>query len=112
MKKKLKNILTGLRAKNFSISALGASTKGNVILQYCDLDFSIINYVGEVNKDKFSCYTPGTSIPIISENDLLKKKPDYILILPWHFKDFFLSNSKFKNQKLVFPLPKIEIIKT
>ena len=111
-KKKLKNILAELKTKNFSISALGASTKGNVILQYCDLDFSIINYVGEVNKDKFSCYTPGTSIPIISENELLKKKPDYILILPWHFKDFFLSNSKFKNQKLVFPLPKIEIIKT
>ena len=83
-----------------------------MILQYCDLDSSIIDYVGEVNKDKFSCYTPGTSIPIISENDLLKKNPDYIVILPWHFKDFFLSSSKFKNQNLVFPLPKIEIIRT
>ena len=111
-KKKLKNILTELKTKNFSISALGASTKGNVILQYCNLDSSIINYVGEVNKDKFSCYTPGTSIPIISENELLKKNPDYIVILPWHFKDFFLSSSKFKNQNLVFPLPKIEIIRT
>ena len=109
---KLKNILTELKTKNFSISALGASTKGNVILQYCDLDSSIINYVGEVNKDKFSCYTPGTYIPIISETDLLKKNPDYIMILPWHFKDFFLSSSKFKNRNLIFPLPKIEIIRT
>ena len=93
-----------------SISVLGASTKGNVLLQYCGLTANEIDYVGEVNSEKFDCYTPGTWIPIISEQELLNKKPDYLIVLPWHFRQFFVTNSKLKNMKLVFPLPKLEVV--
>lgn len=93
-----------------NVSVLGASTKGNVLLQYCKLSIDDVDYVGEVNAEKFGCYTPGTWVPIISEAELLEKKPDYLIVLPWHFKKFFISNKKLAGSKLVFPLPNLEII--
>jgi len=99
------------RAENKSVAVLGASTKGNVLLQYCGLTTNEIEFVGEVNPEKFGCYTPGTWIPIISEKELLAKKPDYMIVLPWHFKHFFVTNKKFSNMSLVFPLPKLEVVK-
>ncbi len=93
-----------------SIVALGASTKGNVLLQYCGFSDKDISYVGEVNQEKFGCYTPGTWIPIIPEDELLAKKPDYLIVLPWHFKNYFINNPKFSGFDLVFPLPKLEVV--
>ncbi|MDP3607661.1 MAG: class I SAM-dependent methyltransferase [Methylophilus sp.] len=98
------------RSNNQTVSVLGASTKGNVLLQYCDLSTDDVDYVGEVNAEKFGCFTPGTWVPIISEAELLEKKPDYLIVLPWHFKKFFISNKKLSGTKLVFPLPNLEIV--
>ena len=91
----------------------GASTKGNVILQFCNIDSSLIPYIGEVNKFKYNKYTPGSNIKIISEKKLKSMKPDYLLVLPWHFKNFIIKKEqKFirNGGKLIFPLPDIEII--
>lgn len=95
-----------------SICALGASTKGNVLLQYCDITTSDIARVGEVNPDKFEAFTPGTLLPIISEDDVLAMQPDYLLVLPWHFREFFLENPRFVDRNLVFPLPQLELVRT
>lgn len=99
------------RSEGKTISALGASTKGNVLLQYCGLSCSEIDFIGEVNSEKFGCYTPGTSIPIIPEDELLKINPDYLIVLPWHFERFFLNNPKFTNKALVLPLPNLRVNK-
>lgn len=109
-KRDLLDFIRKAHSENKTISVLGASTKGNVLLQYCGLSTKNVEFVGEVNPEKFGCYTPGTWIPIISENDLLAKNPDYLIVLPWHFKSFFMSNAKFANTHLVFPLPKLEVI--
>jgi NDP-4-keto-2,6-dideoxyhexose 3-C-methyltransferase len=98
------------RAEGKTVAGLGASTKGNVILQYCGLTEEDIGAIGEVNSDKFGCYTPGTRIPIISEDDLLKRKPDYLLVLPWHFRRFFQGSRKFASTRLFVPLPRLEFI--
>jgi NDP-4-keto-2,6-dideoxyhexose 3-C-methyltransferase len=97
-------------AEKKTVAALGASTKGNVLLQYCGVTGEDISFVGEVNPEKYDCYTPGTWIPIIPEAELLSQKPDYLIVLPWHFRKFFLENSKYKGVTLVFPLPSIEIV--
>ena len=97
-------------AENKTVAALGASTKGNVLMQYCGLTGEDISFVGEVNPEKYDCYTPGTWIPIIPEAELLSQKPDYLIVLPWHFKKFFLENDKYSGVNLVFPLPSIEIV--
>lgn len=99
------------RAEGKSAAVLGASTKGNVLLQYCGLTTRDVEFVGEVNPEKFGCYTPGTWIPIIPENELLAMKPDYLIVLPWHFRRFFTTNKNFSGMNLVFPLPKVEVVK-
>tara|TARA_R110001583_G_C5671425_1_gene411191 strand:- start:18535 stop:19776 length:1242 start_codon:yes stop_codon:yes gene_type:complete len=110
-KRDLLKFIEVARAEGKSVATLGASTKGNVLLQYCGLTTNQIEFVGEVNPEKFGCYTPGTWIPIISEQDLLAKKPDYMIVLPWHFRNFFTSNKKLSGMSLVFPLPNVEVVK-
>jgi hypothetical protein len=108
-KKNLIDLLKKIQSKNLKICALGASTKGNIILNYCDLNSNIIEEVGEVNNEKLGLFTPGSNIKITKESDCLKKKYDYYLVLPWHFKKFFLKIKELNNKKLIFPLPKIKI---
>ena len=98
---------------NKKILGYGASTKGNVLLQYCGINSKILDNIAEVNKFKFNKFTPGTKIKIISKKKAKKKKPDYLLVLPWHFKDHIVKREqKFLKEggKLIFPLPDIEII--
>ena len=105
----ISEILSDLKNRGYSIAGIGASTKGNVMLQYCDLDRSMIECIGEVNEEKVGCFTQGSNIPIIKENDVIDKY-EYLLVIPWHFKNFFLNNDKFKGKKLIFALPNVEII--
>jgi NDP-4-keto-2,6-dideoxyhexose 3-C-methyltransferase len=97
-------------AEGKKVAAIGASTKGNVLLQYCGLNTSRISAVGEVNKEKYGAYTPGTLLPIVPEADLLAQSPDYLLVLPWHFRQFFLDSPAFKGRTLVFPLPALDVV--
>ncbi len=109
----LKKLLITLKKQNKKVYGYGASTKGNVILQFSKIDSKLIKYIGEVNKFKFNKYTPGSNIKIVSEKQLKKFKPDYLLVLPWHFKDHILKREHqyLKNGgKFIFPLPDIEII--
>ena len=109
----LVNLLKNLKDMKKKVLGYGASTKGNVILQFCNINEKLIPYIGEVNRYKFNRYTPGSNIKIISETKLKQMKPDYLLVLPWHFKDFIIKKEKkFLNNggKLIFPLPDIEII--
>lgn len=107
-KNKFIDILKKLKKDGLKIAALGASTKGNVTLQtWCISDY--IDVVGDVNPDKHGSYTPGTWIPIRDEDSVLSEY-DVFIILPWHFKNFFINNSKFKGKKLLFPLPNAEIV--
>jgi NDP-4-keto-2,6-dideoxyhexose 3-C-methyltransferase len=107
---KLLELLKKIREEEKTCYAIGASTKGNILLQHFGIDNSLVKAIGEINEDKFGCYTPGTEIPIIPEQDLLELRPDYLLILPWHFRDFFLTQEKFKGFNLIFPLPQFEVI--
>ena len=110
-KKELVDFVETAHAQNKTVAALGASTKGNVLLQHCGFTEKDIPFVGEVNVEKYGCYTPGTWIPIIPETELLVKKPDYLIVLPWHFRKFFLAQEKYSQATLVFPLPNLEIVR-
>lgn len=106
-KSELLDFIGTARTEGKTVAALGASTKGNVLLQYCGLTGKDISYIGEVNSDKFGSYTPGTWIPIIPESELLAMQPHYLIVLPWHFRRFFEENTKYLDFKLVFPLPEL-----
>lgn len=109
-KRDLLKFIEMAHAEGKSVSVLGASTKGNVLLQYCGITTKEVEFVGEVNPEKFGCYTPGTWIPIIPEQELLAKKPDYMIVLPWHFRRFFTENKKLSGMRLVFPLPEVDVV--
>ena len=80
------------------------------MLQYCGVTKSYVESIGEVNPDKFGAVTPGTGIPILAEATILDSNPDYLLVLPWHFRSFFIKNELYKGRTLVFPLPKLEVV--
>ncbi len=108
---KLKKLILDLNKSGKLVYGYGASTKGNVILQFCKINNKIIESIIEINEKKFNCFTPGTNIKIISANKI-KKEPDYMLVLPWHFRDNIINKERNflkKGGKLIFPLPEIEI---
>ena len=107
------NLIKKLKSKGKKICGYGASTKGNVILQYCGLTEKHLDCIFEVNPFKFNRFTPGSKIRILSERYIKKVRPDYLLVLPWHFKEHIIKKEKNfldKGGKLIFPLPEIEII--
>ncbi len=109
----LVRLIRALVADGKKVFGYGASTKGNVLLQFCGLTASDIPVIAEVNPEKFGRVTPGTHIPIVSETEARAMKPDYFLVLPWHFKDGILRREKeflASGGKFIFPFPEIEIV--
>lgn len=113
-KRQLLQFLKEEKSKGKMILGYGASTKGNVLLQYCGITSEYITAIAEVNEDKYGCVTPGTNIPIISEQEARNMGPDYFVVLPWHFRNFILNKEEeFRKKsgcKFVFPLPLFEIV--
>ncbi len=113
-KNKLVKIIRELNKKNKKVFGLGASTKGNVILNYCNFTKKEIKFLVDRNPLKDGCKAIGSNIPIISEEKARKLKPDYYLLLPYFFKNEIAKRErKFLSEggKIIVPLPKIEIIK-
>ena len=112
-RKNLVDLIEALVADGKKVFGYGASTKGNVLLQFCNFTTKQIPFIAEVNEEKFGSFTPGTHIPIISEKSAKEMKPDYFLVLPWHFKYSILERERAymeQGGKFIFPLPEIEII--
>ena len=109
----LTRLLKTLAADNKTVLGYGASTKGNVTLQFCGVTEAELPAIAEVNTEKFGRFTPGTRIPIISEAEARAMRPDYFLVLPWHFKEGILQREQeyiSQGGKFIFPFPEIEII--
>lgn len=109
----LTRLIHALNADGKKVLGYGASTKGNVVLQFCGLTGKDIPAIAEVNTEKFGRVTPGSHIPIVSEAEAKAMKPDYFLVLPWHFKEGILRREKeylASGGRFIFPFPEIEII--
>lgn len=109
----LQQFLRNARNKGEKILGYGASTKGNVILQFCGITAEDLPCIAEVNNDKFGAFTPGTKIPIVSEQEARSMNPSGFLVFPWHFRDSIIAReSRFlaSGGKLIFPLPRIEVV--
>lgn len=103
------------KAEGKTIWGYGASTKGNTLLQYFGLDNTLIDGIAERSVYKFGLKTVGTNIPIYSEDEMRKAKPDYLLILPWHFiNEFCQREIEYLSHggKFIVPCPRFEIIST
>ena len=112
-RRNLTHLIKKLNSSGKKVAALGASTKGNILLQWCGFNNSDIAFISDVNPLKWGCYTPGSGIPIISEKSAAAERPDYMLVLPWHFKKGIIEREQtFLSQggKLIFPLPYLDIV--
>ncbi len=110
---KLREVCESLHREGKTIHIYGASTKGNTILQYANLDVSLIPYAADRNPDKWGSKTISTNIPIISEEESRRLKPDYFLVLPWHFLDEFLEREEqylSEGGHFIVPLPEVRIL--
>jgi hypothetical protein len=112
-REELRALLRVIKQSGQRIHVYGASTKGNVLLQWCGIDNTIIECAADRNEEKQGARTLGTDIPIVSEAESREMKPDYYLVLPWHFREEFLEREREtleKGVKMIFPLPTIEVV--
>jgi hypothetical protein len=112
-RRELAELLDTLNRLGQRVLGYGASTKGNVTIQYCGITERQIPFIAEVNEDKFGAFTPGSKIPIISEAQARAMKPDCFVVFPWHFRQGIVEREQAfleAGGKLIFPLPRIEIV--
>lgn len=112
-KNDLVKLLKELKKSGKKVIGYGASTKGNVILQYCGIGTDLLPMIGDITPSKDGAYTPGTKIPIISMEKAKAMNPDYFLVLPWGFRGDILLREKetiANGTKFIFPLPFVEIV--
>ena len=106
-------LLQELNKSGKTVIGYGASTKGNVILQYCGIGPDLLPCIGDITPFKDGAFTPGTKIPVISMEKAKAMKPDYFLVLPWAFRNDILLREKetlYNGTKFIFPLPYVEIV--
>ena len=113
LRSEMTRLLDRIHAKGERIHVYGASTKGNVLLQWYGIDSYKIPYAADRNPDKVGALTLGTGIRIISEEESRRMRPDYYLVLPWHFKKEFLTRERetiMAGTSMIFPLPEITVV--
>ncbi|MEW6304899.1 MAG: class I SAM-dependent methyltransferase [Verrucomicrobiota bacterium] len=109
----LQNFLKKAKAEGKLVHGYGASTKGNTTLQYCGVTSDLVPAIADRNPRKWGSYTIGSNIKIISEDESRAQKPDYYLVLPWHFlKEFQQRESEFlgRGGKFVIPMPQVHLV--
>ena len=105
--------LTQAKHQRKQVFVYGASTKGNVLLQYCGIDTSLVPFAADRNPKKWGAKTLGTNIPIISEEEARAKQPDYFLVLPYHFLDEMLVRERAfleRGGKFIVPVPTVRVV--
>jgi SAM-dependent methyltransferase len=109
----LNQLLFEIRSRGERIHIYGASTKGNVLLQWYGINRIIVDCAADRNPQKVGSRTLGSDIPIVSEEQSRAAKPDYYLVLPWHFRSEFLERERStieSGTKMIFPLPVVEVV--
>jgi len=112
-KKLLRSLLIDLKKRGKRIAAVGAPAKGIVLLNFCKIDNGLLDFISEKSSLKIGKYTPGIHIPVLSDAELIKNKPDYALLLSWNFADEIIKNlSRYskKGGKFIIPIPQPTIV--
>ena len=112
LKTKLLGMIDEIIAGGSTIAGYGAPAKGNTLLNFLGITQDQIQFVAETNQMKQGLLTPGTHLPIVSEEELLKQMPDYALLLAWNYLDFFVDNSEYygKGGRFIVPIPDPRIV--
>jgi len=113
LKAKLVGLLQELKRASKTVAAYGAAAKGNTLLNYIGIDNNVIDFVVDRSPHKQGFLLPGTRIPILHQDELLKRMPDYTLILAWNFADeIFTQQAEYRKRggKFIIPIPEIRVL--
>ena len=111
-KSKLLEFLIQAKRERKRIAGYGAPGKGNTLLNYCGIRTDFLDFTVDRNPYKQGKFLPGTHIPIYPPEKIVQERPDYVLILPWNFKDEIMLQLKFIRDwggKFVVPIPEVTI---
>ncbi len=112
IKRDLRVLIDRVRGSGARVGAYGAPAKGNTLLNYVGLTAREIECVAETNPMKQGLLTPGSHIPVVSEEEFLSRGLDYALLLSWNYLDFFLANSDYirRGGRFIVPIPTPRIV--
>ncbi|NCJ05413.1 methyltransferase domain-containing protein [Synechococcales cyanobacterium C] len=111
-KRNLLDFLIQAKKAGKVIVGYGAPGKGNTLLNYCGIRTDFLEYTVDRNPYKQGMYLPGTHIPIYAPEKIAETKPDYVLILPWNFKDEIMKQMSFIGEwggQFVVPIPEVKV---
>ena len=111
-KEELMQFLHKAKKDNKTVIGYGAPAKGNTLLNFCKINSELIKYTVDINPNKQGMYLPGSHIPIKSPEEIIKTKPDYVLILPWNLKNEIMNQMKIIQEwkgKFVIPIPEVKV---
>jgi len=111
-KRKLLDFLIAVKERGKSVAGYGAPGKGNTLLNYCGIRTDFIDFTVDRNPYKQGKYTPGTHIPIFAPDKVEEAKPDYLLILPWNFKDEIMNQMSYIRNwggQFITPIPEVKV---
>lgn len=108
----IQKLIIDLKSRGKNIVGVGAPAKGNTLLNYCNLDEDLIDYLAEKSEFKIGAFSPGMHLPVVDESRLFKDQPDYALMLSWNIADELMPKIKNKGYKgkFIIPHPKPKII--
>ena len=112
-KRRLLEFLIRAKDEGRHVVAYGAPGKGNTLLNYCGIRTDFLDYTVDRNPYKHNKFTPGTHIPIHAPGKIEETRPDYVLILPWNFKDEIvkqMSHIRAWGGRFVVPIPTVQVI--
>jgi SAM-dependent methyltransferase len=112
-KRKLLELLIGLRRAGKRVAGYGAPGKGNTLLNYCGIRTDFLEFTVDRNPYKQGRFLPGTHIPIYPVEEISKRRPDHIFILPWNLKDEIIAQLGYAREwgaKFVVPIPEARIV--
>lgn len=113
IRRDLNKLLASLKKRKKKVVGFGAPAKGNILLNFCEIDGSLVEYLTDNIPYKHGLYAPGTHLQVFPEEKIKEDKPDYLLLLPWNFKEEILrklADYRKKGGKVIIPIPKVEII--
>jgi len=113
IRRDLMQLLERLKSEGKSIAGYGAPAKGNTLLNYYGIGPDMLDFIADRNTLKHGRLTPGMRIPVVSPEQIIEKKPDYLLMLAWNFRDEILSQQQAYldgGGKFIIPIPNVEII--
>jgi ABC-type Fe3+-hydroxamate transport system substrate-binding protein len=113
IREELRAMVSHLLDEGKTLAGYGAAAKGTIMLNYAGIDHSALDFVADRNVHKQGRYMPGVHIPIVPPDRILQERPDYVLILPWNFKDEILEQQAAYRKaggKFIVPIPSPEIV--